>query len=45
MLLQDAFAFFSDYTAVRAAWQELQPFSFLTERACVELDLLRSPQE
>lgn len=28
----------SDYTAVRAAWQELQPFCFLTERACVGLD-------
>lgn len=29
------------YTAVRAAWQELQPFFFLTEYACVGLDLIR----
>lgn len=28
----------SDYTAVRAAWQELQPFCFLTECVCVGLD-------
>lgn len=30
-----AVLFASDYTAVRATCQELQPFCFLTERACM----------
>ena len=38
-----ALIFFSDYTAVRTACQELQPFCLLTEHACVGLDLVRLP--